>query len=302
LFYLKKGENAGEKFITGKTSFAFCLGPPHDILPIYGAKDEAYDASFEVASASTSFQSLRTLRSPGSMDSNALSDGESSDNPNQSMTKSSHSFELTSNAQVDDNSCDLNEENQREGTIQFHVFHSYYKAVGPFLFWTIIVSLALMQASKNFSDLWLAYWVSHTNSSDSGGNSTEPPTLPPTFETILLNESLRDLSTATSTYYPDEYAYMNESDESSYFKTFVIEVVEKIIPLLKDLDPDVKYYFSIFILIGLVNSVLTLARAFLFALGGILGALKIHSALLQSILKVCVLIKLFNLVLDNLTF
>lgn len=52
------------------------------------------------------------------------------------------------------------------------------------------------------------------------------------------------------------------------------------------LDDDVKFYFSVLIAIGISNSIFTLARAFLFAFGGVRGALRIHKALLSSVLNV----------------
>ena len=82
-----------------------------------------------------------------------------------------------------------------------------------------------------------------------------------------------------------------------YSTTAVPSVITIIPPSVEDsemkissfynLPKDVKYYFTVFILIGVANSCFTFARAFLFAYGGIRGAYKIHALLLQSILKVC---------------
>ncbi len=78
---------------------------------------------------------------------------------------------------------------------------------------------------------------------------------------------------------------VSNNDEKTYQFASIALVVSQM-PLMSGLDPDVKYYFSILIVIGIANSIFTLMRAFLFAFGGIRGALKIHSALLNSVLKV----------------
>jgi len=217
------------------------IGLPDDILPTYGAKEEEFD---EVVS-SPSIISRRSLEE--SVEEEQITQ----------MSKSSHSFELPSSSHLgpideDETSCSLNEENQAVGSIDLHVFSSYYHSVGPCLFWAIIISIAAMQASKNASDLWLAYWVSQEISPP---NATTGPPIP-TFETILEVSSVPSVNSDTFTDYVSE------------------------------IDPEVKYYLTIFMSIGILNSVLGLARAFLFALGGILGAIRIHSALLNSILEV----------------
>ncbi len=187
------------------------------------------------------------------------------------MARSGHSYEFT-HGQMDEG-CDLNEESQQEGTIQFHVFKSYYKAIGPCLFWMIMLSMTTMQATRNFSDIWLAFWVSQQNNSSSNGTDFPTTTTPfPTFE-------------------PPTIGPVNSSSKLIYINgdqtdNMVHSIVDLLLPFTKDMDPTVKFYFGIFILIGLLNSIFTLARAFLFAIGGISGALKIHAALLTSILKV----------------
>jgi len=168
------------------------------------------------------------------------------------MTKSSQSFELT-NGQNE--GCDLNEEFQQEGTIKFHVFKSYYKAVGPFLFWMIILSLITMQASRNLSDLWLAYWISQTgqgNSSDSGNTTIPTPT--PTFETILQDSGGLNLGNNSVPYINFKH---DTDEENPAFEWSITDAFVDYIPFVDGLDPEVKFYFSIFILIGLANSVFT---------------------------------------------
>ncbi|OXA59126.1 Multidrug resistance-associated protein 7 [Folsomia candida] len=236
-------------------------GTPSQILPRYG--DNSIENSISDSESdlderrgdSFTKRRLDITRTPSEMDETV-------------MIKSGHSFEFTHNGQVpveDQDGCDLNEETQREGTIQFHVFTSYYKAIGPCLFWSIIISIIIMQASRNFSDIWLAYWVSQQKDN----NGTELPTTTttpfPTFETPL-NSYLNARSS-------ENFLQDSNEDQQQYYSSFIIELI----PFNTDhMDPTIKYYFGIFILIGLFNSVFTLARAFLFAIGGIVFNYKIY--------------------------
>ena len=55
---------------------------------------------------------------------------------------------------------------------------------------------------------------------------------------------------------------------------------------MADSGNNVTYYLTIYGILGVANSLFTLARAFLFAYGGICAASKIHRLLLARILKV----------------
>ncbi|XP_069682959.1 ATP-binding cassette sub-family C member 10 [Periplaneta americana] len=58
----------------------------------------------------------------------------------------------------------LEEELREVGTVQLSVYTSYLKAVGYLLAATILLSMFLMQSSRNLTDWWLSYWVSHGGS------------------------------------------------------------------------------------------------------------------------------------------
>lgn len=57
----------------------------------------------------------------------------------------------------------LDEESRETGTINTSVYTSYIRAIGFFLFLCIIISIVIMQASRNMTDWWLSYWVSNAN-------------------------------------------------------------------------------------------------------------------------------------------
>nr|CAD7396002.1 unnamed protein product [Timema poppensis] len=58
----------------------------------------------------------------------------------------------------------LEEEGREVGTVRFGVYLTYWKAVGHLLGVALIVAMILMQSSRNLTDLWLSYWVTHANS------------------------------------------------------------------------------------------------------------------------------------------
>ena len=69
------------------------------------------------------------------------------------------------------------EETRETGVVRFHVYKMYWHAVGNFLAVSIFLSLILMQASRNYADVFLAHWVSNqddiTNSSTSNSTVTQ---------------------------------------------------------------------------------------------------------------------------------
>ncbi|XP_051169843.1 ATP-binding cassette sub-family C member 10 [Leptopilina boulardi] len=64
----------------------------------------------------------------------------------------------------------LEDETLEKGTLQFSVYESYFKAIGHYFVIAIFLAMFLMQSSRNVTDLWLSFWVTHNN--DTNGNST----------------------------------------------------------------------------------------------------------------------------------
>ncbi|KAK0080934.1 hypothetical protein PV325_013074 [Microctonus aethiopoides] len=57
----------------------------------------------------------------------------------------------------------LGEEYSEQGTVRFNVYSAYLNAVGKLLIVSIFLAMILMQSSKNITDLWLSFWVTHAN-------------------------------------------------------------------------------------------------------------------------------------------
>ncbi|KYM96883.1 PREDICTED: multidrug resistance-associated protein 7 [Cyphomyrmex costatus] len=69
----------------------------------------------------------------------------------------------------------LDKEVTEKGTVHFSVYTCYIKAIGRYLAISIFLSMILMQSSKNITDLWLSYWVTHANATAT--NSTDTSSL-----------------------------------------------------------------------------------------------------------------------------
>ena len=65
----------------------------------------------------------------------------------------------------------VEEESRERGRVKSAVYKQYVAAVGKSLSVTIALSLMLMQASKNMTDVWLAEWVSAEKNDNQGSYS-----------------------------------------------------------------------------------------------------------------------------------
>uniref|UniRef100_A0AAF5CW95 ABC-type xenobiotic transporter n=1 Tax=Strongyloides stercoralis TaxID=6248 RepID=A0AAF5CW95_STRER len=138
---------------------------------------------------------------------------------------------------------DINEESKDTGTVKAYVFKYYLQSIGSSLSFLILLSIILMQITKNGSEMWLSNWTSKQNNIN---------------ETLLVHYS--------DTTFPF----------GSLFNTPFLsnEQFEK-----------TKYFFKIYIIIALSNTIFTLLRSFTFANGGIVATRKLHSKLLSIVFK-----------------
>lgn len=131
----------------------------------------------------------------------------------------------------------LEDEALEKGTLRFSVYTAYFKAVGNCLVVTILSSMFLMQSSKNITDLWLSFWVTHSN--ETSGNTTN------------------STNHAGLQFLPDRNG-----------------------------TQDVNFYLTVYAVLAVLNTFLTLIRAFLFAYGGLQAAILMQKYLLQIVIKV----------------
>lgn len=145
----------------------------------------------------------------------------------------------------------LNEEEREVGSIRFSVYHTYWLAIGHLLGLSILLSLFLMQTSRNLTDWWLAYWVTHA------------------------------VPTHNATSFSRDPAFIVGND--------MVKLIHSGTPVLKAgiiVTDQVTFYLSVYGAIAALNSIFTLFRAFLFAYGGVHAATIVHKKLLKSVVRV----------------
>uniref|UniRef100_A0A8I5ZL94 ATP-binding cassette sub-family C member 10 n=1 Tax=Rattus norvegicus TaxID=10116 RepID=A0A8I5ZL94_RAT len=151
----------------------------------------------------------------------------------------------------------VQEESKSEGAVALHVYRAYWRAMGSGLATAILISLLLMQATRNGADWWLAHWLSQLkagrNSSEERPASSSPRSMGFFSPRLLLFSPGNLLSI------PLHKATSNGSS-------------------------DVHFYLTVYATIAGVNSLCTLLRAVLFAAGALQAAASLHHRLLHRLL------------------
>uniref|UniRef100_A0A4W6DUG8 ATP-binding cassette sub-family C member 10 n=1 Tax=Lates calcarifer TaxID=8187 RepID=A0A4W6DUG8_LATCA len=160
---------------------------------------------------------------------------------------------------VDDDPDLSGAEQKQVGGLAWRVYQTYWVAVGGVLASSILMSLLLMQASKNVSDWWLSHWISE----------------------LKNNGSTRSNDSVTAAF------------SSSHLLLFSPGGLMCPLPSvqtfpLSNMSSDVKFYLMVYGSIAAANTVFTALRAFLFAYGAICAATAIHNRLLDRVLKATV--------------
>lgn len=146
----------------------------------------------------------------------------------------------------------------------------YWNAWGSLLGFIVLSSIVLMQASKNFSDTWLAHWIMSINT----------PNI-----TSQLSEQTSDIESHAESIKENVICILeNVISLQGFTKCTDQNAVES-----KYDDEEISlnsYYLAIYIGITVFNSVITLVRAFAFAYAGLKAAKFIHNRLLKSVFYV----------------
>ncbi|XP_052048462.1 ATP-binding cassette sub-family C member 10 [Apodemus sylvaticus] len=150
----------------------------------------------------------------------------------------------------------VQEESKREGAVALHVYRAYWRAMGHGLAAAILISLLLMQATRNGADWWLAHWLSQLKAGRNG--SKEDPASSSPGSTGLFSPRLLLFSPGSS-YIPLYKAAPNGSS-------------------------DVHFYLTVYTTIAGLNSLCTLLRSVLFAAGALQAAASLHHRLLHRLL------------------
>lgn len=121
--------------------------------------------------------------------------GESISDSSPSATESIQT-ELTVSNEHNENETNGDEELRETGTIKPSVYKSYWTAIGHLLCLFILISIVLMQSSRNMTDWWLAYWVSideqNTTSANTSNASSDRDLFYPTLDLIKFNDGVQE--------------------------------------------------------------------------------------------------------------
>ncbi|KAL7855132.1 hypothetical protein SRHO_G00173220 [Serrasalmus rhombeus] len=161
--------------------------------------------------------------------------------------------ELTSEPVSEEGLTTMGEEQKQTGGLAWTVYQSYWRAVGGCTAMSVLISLFLMQGSKNVSDWWLSYWIS---SLKANGSELVSLTAGSLSSTVLL--------------FSERPMFPEPLRHSSPFG---------------NMSSELKFYMTVYGSLAAANTVFTAARAFLFAYGAICAATVIHKRLLDSVLK-----------------
>ncbi|KAL3874278.1 hypothetical protein ACJMK2_037317 [Sinanodonta woodiana] len=157
----------------------------------------------------------------------------------------------------------VEEEEKETGNVKMTVYSAYWKSVGTCLASMVLLALFLMQASRNINDWWLSYWVAHSHSP----------------EAQHINTTLNNVSNIHLLHLVSElsFGYQITTKTMSYQDTMMYN--------LTGVGDNLMFYLTVYGCLAGANSIFTLARAFLFAYGGICAARVLHCKLLDTILK-----------------
>uniref|UniRef100_A0A8B9H6V4 ATP-binding cassette, sub-family C (CFTR/MRP), member 10 n=1 Tax=Astyanax mexicanus TaxID=7994 RepID=A0A8B9H6V4_ASTMX len=164
--------------------------------------------------------------------------------------------ELTNEPVPEERLTTIGEEQKQTGGLAWTVYKSYWRAVGGCMAFSVLLSLLLMQGTKNVSDWWLSYWISNVKTN---GSELVSLMAGPLSASVLL---LPDRPV-----FPVPLLHSNP---------------------LSNMSSELKFYMTVYGSLAAANTVFTAARAFLFAYGAIHAATVIHKRLLSNVLKATV--------------
>lgn len=167
------------------------------------------------------------------------------------------------------------QEIKETGSLSSRVLAVYWKAWGSSMGLLVLISLFLMQVSRNLSDAWLAHWIQHINNS----NSTPSQQVEDVFDSKSYTDNIKD----TLICYMKKIVVFSDMSHctANASTNSTIEDIEA---------SQTGYYLAIYIGIVVFNSLIALIRAFAFAYAGVKAAKFIHDRLLDSVIYVRIVI------------
>ncbi|CAH8527922.1 unnamed protein product [Schistosoma rodhaini] len=172
------------------------------------------------------------------------------------------------------NNVNINIEHMAVGSISPHVYKSYIHSVGYFLTFSIILSLLLMQGTRNASDWWLSYWVQNGN-------------LSAVISSFQGSSYQLELSPVNHTKY--KYIHSTHNLSAVNYNSSINEMLQtsihSVVPFSEPNSITGYYYLEIYAFVVISNLIATIFRAILFAFGGLVAASVVHESALDTILE-----------------
>ncbi|CAH8498874.1 unnamed protein product [Schistosoma intercalatum] len=172
------------------------------------------------------------------------------------------------------NNVNINMEHMAVGSISPYVYKSYIHSVGYFLTFSIILSLLLMQGTRNASDWWLSYWVQNGNLSAVVSSFQDSP-----YQMELFPDN----------HTKNKYIHSTHNLSSINYNSSINELLQTSIhSAVRFGEPNSitgYYYLEIYAFVVISNLIATIFRAVLFAFGGLVAASVVHESALDTILE-----------------
>lgn len=169
----------------------------------------------------------------------------------------------------------VKEEARAEGSVKWAVYGTYYHASGGFLFWaSVLLLFCCAQASVLGQDYWIKVWSA---AYDNISNSTTSQ---------MMATAYNEHTSIFTAFSYMGYAAGQLETVTSKLHYVLPQSVKAFAQEIKDGSAvNVGYYLGIYFLIGMLSLGLTTIRSLVLFLGSLKASRKIHSQLLDRILR-----------------
>ncbi|KAG2234156.1 hypothetical protein INT48_002319, partial [Thamnidium elegans] len=167
----------------------------------------------------------------------------------------------------------VQDEIRAEGGVSLKVYKTYYKASGGLIFWfSVILLFCLAQASILGQDYWIKVWSSaYTSVKGVFSQITSGP----------VSNHTRTMFSVTA-----RLSGYNEHISTSLYAFIIPQSVKEFVTEIKNGSAvDVGYYLGIYFAIGMLSLFLTTMRSLVLFSGSLKASKRIHSQLLNSVLR-----------------
>ncbi|KAI8636891.1 P-loop containing nucleoside triphosphate hydrolase protein [Parasitella parasitica] len=171
----------------------------------------------------------------------------------------------------------VKEETRAEGSVKWAVYGTYYYASGGFIFWACVVVLfCCAQASVLGQDYWIKVWSAAYDNISNGTVTSQ--------SAAAYSGSEKSIFTAFS--YIGHAGSVGQLELANKLHYVAPQSVKAFAQEIKDGSAvNVAYYLGVYFLIGMLSLGLTTTRSLVLFLGSLKASRKIHSELLDRILR-----------------